>query len=360
MKKAVLVSPINGQETNYKSDVRAGPFLGGWRMKYWVEANSEHEVRVVNSMLEDPYDVDYSEYDVVGIGSYHPTRWNDFKLGLYVKNNYNVELVYGGQNPTFLPEYYSGVANGIIPTEGEKPLLSYLEDGEVEKQPLTEEEWVEATMGLDYEAVPWKEMWRYNDERWDVDDAVRIVTVSHCTMNCTFCSSSNFLDKLKVLPYRELKRLIERVQNIKPEPELVILQGDDELINGQARQRFKKMGREGFTPEVPLMIQTNPVRINEDICETLSNLNVKTVSLGIESFNDTILNSFNKATTAELNEKVIKLLKSYGFEIFANIILQDDDKTKRKMNELNGENVTWGINEEVVELPGSEKWGGFP
>ena len=82
--KICLVSPINPRNNEYLRDARSTAYLGGLRLKFWVEKHTKHKVDVVHSDIEDVYAIDYSKYDYVGITSYYPTMVYDS-----IRNNIN-------------------------------------------------------------------------------------------------------------------------------------------------------------------------------------------------------------------------------------------------------------------------------
>lgn len=363
-----IISPVNPRNTPYTRDTKATAFLGGLRLKYWVEKHTSHKVDVVHSDVEDPYEVDYSKYDYVGVGSYHPTMRYDLQLGRFIKDRFDVKLIYGGINPTFLYEKYMEVGDIVVQGEGERGLVYVLDErieaGVVNEGELTVEEWREATLNLPYELAPWKKIWDFNRERYGVSEAVRLVTVSVCRRQCVFCSSRNFIKQVKYLTAEQLKRLCNRVSKLLPEKGIIILQGDDELY-GKARNRFFDLYEQGYRFPRPVSLQTEVNRIDDETAKVLKEMGVFEVSLGIESFSDNILQEFNKNASAEDNERVLQLLLDHGIRPYANIILKglgiqsdegDVEYTKQRIEYWRRQGVKFGINDSVIPLPGSAYW----
>jgi len=361
---------VNPRNTPYTRDTKAGPALGLLRLKYWIESRTEHEVDVIHSDVENPY-INYSKYDYVGIGSYYPTMKYDLKLGAWIKKTFDVTLIYGGINPTFLPSEYLTTGDIVVRYEGEKALERILEEriteGVVDGPYLSESEWREATFNLPYESAPWKKIWEFNRRRYGVGPAVRLVTISGCRRGCVFCSSTNFIKKIRFLSSDELAALCDRVARFLPPNGIIILQGDDELY-GRARRRFFDLYERGYRFPRPVSIQTEVKRIDEETAHVLKELGVFEVCLGVESFSENILREYEKKATVEDNERALDILLRYGFRIYANIILnglgiystkEDVEYTLKRIEywKRKGKGkIVFGINKEVIPLPGSKYW----
>jgi radical SAM superfamily enzyme YgiQ (UPF0313 family) len=67
---------------------------------------------------------------------------------------------------------------------------------------------------------------------------------------------------------------------------------------------------------------------------------LRTIIVGFESFNDAELNSLNKSTKAETNEKAMEILNIYGVDCYASVIAMpnwdkaDFERATRKMIDL--------------------------
>ena len=193
--KIVLVSPVNPRDTDYLRDSRPNAFLAGLKLKYWIEKNTRHEVSLVHSDVEDPYAIDYNNYDFVGITSYYPTKLNDMALGSWIKKHYpHIRLIYGGINPTMEPEAYmeDGDADYVVKGEGERPLTYIL--NAITRQMIpdivgggktTRKEWEDAIYRMPYEVVPWQKIWEFNRDM-GMRDAVRLVTQAGCKRGVYF------------------------------------------------------------------------------------------------------------------------------------------------------------------------------
>lgn len=274
-------------------------------------------------------------------------------------------IIFGGINPSFLPETYLRVGDIVIQGEGEHLLLKVLDENITEGilgwGELKKEEWKHLTFRLPYHLAPWEKIWEFNRVNFGVSEAIRFVTVSGCRRGCVFCSSTNFVRKIRWLDAYQLRILCDWAGEILPKSGIIILQGDDELY-GKARKRFFELYEEGYRFPRPVSLQTEAKRINEDVALVLKELGVFEVCLGIESFSDNILKEYNKKAKAEDNERALRILLEAGIEPYANMILrgiesseEDINFTKRKIEYWKKRGVKFGVNEEILVLSGTAK-----
>ena len=118
--RVALISPVNRRNTEYTADSRAGPALGLWRLKHFVESRTSHEIDVFNSDLVDPRELDYSDYDYVGICSYYPTRLADRELGLFIRQFRCQTPLRRTRTQPSNGDFYRDLADAIIRGEGER------------------------------------------------------------------------------------------------------------------------------------------------------------------------------------------------------------------------------------------------
>lgn len=178
-----------------------------------------------------------------------------------------------------------------------------------------------------------------------------------------FCCSHNFIDRVKMLTTEELRETIERVSRILPEGGVIILQGDDELF-GRARRRFMELWEMGWRSPRDLIIQTHVELLKkEGVIEKLKEVGVVEVDLGVESFSDNILREYRKSAREKDIVEVFERCLEVGMRVYANMILrgplsrdEDVEYTKERIEYWRSRGIKFGVNEEVLMLPGSDLW----
>jgi len=360
-----LVAPINPRNNEYLRDARASANLTGLRLKLFIEQNSEYKVDVIHSDVQNPYEVDYSKYEYVGITSYHPTMEYDLRFAKAVSEIFNVTVVFGGPNPSFLPEVYSEYGI-VVQGEGEKLLLKILNEhiyeGVYGWGDLSLELWRELTVNTPIEQAPWEEIWQFNRVNYGVREAIRIISQIGCKRKCVFCSVPNFTKTIKYLTTEQLKFVCDKASSLLPKTGVIMLQGDDELY-GKAKRRFFELYEQGYRFKHPVILQTEANRIDDEIAYVLKELNVEMVGLGVESFSQNILDEFEKKVTVEDNERALEVLLEHGITPYANMILrglessdEDVEYTLERIEYWKKRGVRFGINKYTIPLPGSKLW----
>ena len=80
----------------------------------------------------------------------------------------------------------------------------------------------------------------------------------------------------------------------------------------QIKKRFLVYGRADFIIEHP------------EIIEEFQKEGLRTIIVGLESFKDSELDSFNKKTSQNINEEAMRILQRYGVDCYAAIITAPD------------------------------------
>jgi radical SAM superfamily enzyme YgiQ (UPF0313 family) len=150
-----------------------------------------------------------------------------------------------------------------------------------------------------------------------------------CPYNCSFCFCKEITDGKYY--ERNLDSVIEELKTIA-EKEIYIVDDDflfsrdrlnafcDELQANNIKKKFLVYGRADF------------IANNEDIIERLAENGLSAVIVGLESYRDKDLDSYNKHTSIKENEKAVEILKKYDIELYATIILPMDFTKKDFIN----------------------------
>jgi len=353
LQKILLIAPTLNRTSWYTESTKYSPPLGLYRLKAWLEERVDYKVDVVDPNIDVIPD---DTYDIIGISSVYTTMENDLKLGEKLKQKCRF-LFFGGANPTLNPKPYERLGY-VIKGEGEKPLLEFIESGDIRSPvPLSESDWQNAVMHIPFQHIPWKRYWEKNKQEFGLSEAIRIFTEIGCYRNCSFCSERQLWGKIKCLTAEQMRMLIERVSKILPESGVIMLQGSDEVLPGKVKKRWFRLYEEGWKSPRPLIIQTNVESLDEEVIEALRFVGVQEVDLGLESFSQPILEEFNKNVTAEENEKILELLLKEGIRVYGNMILRGEDTDERDVEHTlerieywRKRGVKFGVNEKVQKF----------
>jgi radical SAM superfamily enzyme YgiQ (UPF0313 family) len=374
---ALLIGPYDPMGGEYTF---LAPPLGVWRL-CGVLRTAGHDAEVFDPNCcdgapEDELRARLAErrYDVIGLSTTGMTLRYDLALAhLARRGQPGALLVAGGMEATFDPETLFSLApiDLVVLGEGEFPLLELCDAiaagapvsgirgtawacGEkVERIPstaLTREELRDATYCTPYEDMPYERYWRRLEHSYRVRElpvkahrearlaeirSVRLNTLNYCPMNCSFCSSTNFLheaqggDTAKVgrLTAAECLVMMERIVAAHPDVRTIIFQDDIFVFTGDKRilplcDAIVAAKRAGDLPEDLQFISTNRIdSMSPERLAAMRKAGFRVLGFGIESFALGILQEFNKARIHPHIETNLRLALDAGITPFLDMIL---------------------------------------
>ena len=162
---------------------------------------------------------------------------------------------------------------------------------------------------------------RYTDKYYYLfaNKCALIKTSFGCPYNCNFC----FCKEISPYKARTIDDVITELLQI-PQKEVYIVDDDflfnrDRLLEFAAKLRVNKIEKNFL-----VYGRADFIAANEDIIEILSDVGLGAVIVGIEAASQNELDQFNKRSKLEDNEKAVSILKKYGVECYATVILGVD------------------------------------
>ena len=154
-----------------------------------------------------------------------------------------------------------------------------------------------------------------------------------CPHDCVFCNQKKIAGTVTPPTLYDVSSIIENALSKSGKGAEVAFYGgsftaiESELMTGylSAAHRFIERGDVSH-----IRLSTRPDCISEDILETLWSFGVRTIELGAQSMNDSVLLKAGRGHTAEDTEKSARLIKSFGFSL----ILQMMTNLPGSSNEL--------------------------
>ena len=365
-KKVLLVGASPGEGTQAKKGFLS-PSLGIYRLKSFIESYG-HSCTVIEPSILDAHRFIWSQghlFDIIGFSPLHLTLEHDLALILLATRKTYSLIVVGGIEATLNPEIFRKYAPEayLVQGEGEKPLLSLCEDDFISCNPLTEKEYREVNLGIDFTQIPYDTFWRetinrHPDVSIEEANTIRHVTSSHCPHHCTFCSSKNFLNgKPKQLTGENIISMVSKSVKAWPNTTQIFFQDDNFLLGKTGKDRWKSISDKDFP--VPFIGQSRLDDVTPDILPHLGNF--KLISVGVESFSQNILDEFKKGLRASSIDSRLQDIQEAGIETYLNIILtspyctkEDVKFTMDKCEEWINRGAQLGINLYVDAYPGTE------
>ncbi|MHB8964286.1 MAG: B12-binding domain-containing radical SAM protein, partial [Saccharofermentanales bacterium] len=150
-------------------------------------------------------------------------------------------------------------------------------------------------------------------------DCALIKTSSGCPYSCRFC----FCKEISPYKARDIDSVIEELLQIAQEQVYIV--DDDFLFNRDRLLDFAaKLRRFGIHKKFLVYGRADFISHNEDIIETLRDVGLQAVIVGLETSSQEELDTYNKRTTVSDNVEAVRILQKYGIECYATVILGID------------------------------------
>ena len=238
----------------------------------------------------------------------------------------------------------------VVLGEGEIPLLNIangtpLQDipGIVLKNkaiPLTEAQFVEATLAIDYEKIPYEVYWDYylnlyhangmgvSEDISKTIHTIRIFTRNYCPMRCKFCSSTNFLNAAagkKAVPIADITgkaliALIKRVIAAHPRVETIYFTDDDFCSRKEVLKEFCRLAIEEKI-STTFIAFARIDDLDREAIKLMKQAGFRTLNMGIENTQAEVLKEYNKSYTPEIIDANLGLLHANGIKPATTFIL---------------------------------------
>lgn len=287
-----------------------------------------------------------------------------------LKTNKKAKFIFMGSDPSAKPENYIK-ANNYFVVRGEPEYttleiiknidrkefseikgLSWMNDGKIIHNSYRD--YIE-----DIDKLPFpnrnlfKEPFKYYNAKFKKLPSTTMVTSRNCSFRCYYCvpNSLSFARELEWKRWHKNKPPVTRrsVENIIKEFEEIAKQGyksvfiiDDQFIWGKERTIEIFDGIKHLNLEISLLARPD-LLVDEELVKKMVGAGVRHVDLGVESFNQEILDYINKDLDVNTIERGIKLLKKYKIDPEINVMfgscpletkktMEDTIKKVQKMN----------------------------
>lgn len=333
--KVLLIRPhINKKITTVKKFMFGEPM--GIECVSTILKEQGHEVLLVDFMAESKNHlkryVKGFQPDVVGLTSQCSDISNVLYLAEKVKKmNHKITVIVGGIQATITPEaYFNRHVDYVFKSttrENYKQLMEQIENGGDEEIMgiYSKKRQYQSTMeSCQNEYVkPDREMsakYRKKYKYAGYQPYATLQTSYGCRNHCTFCIRRKLEGKLTE---RDINEVIQDIQEIKEDT--IMICDSDFLINEQRLVRFCELLEEKQIHKTYICYgSVNSILEKEALFKRLSDNGVKAVIVGLESFSDAFLKSYNKSATLDDNYKAVQILKKEGIATWGTFILHPD------------------------------------
>ena len=329
------------------------------------------------------------EFQMVGLTTYTPLYKDSLSTIKEIKNRFpDMSVFMGGYHISMLPELLPHEADFGVIGEGEETLKEVLDlwpeyDGQNLKQKLKNGAPFDKIKGLVYfddggnlNITERRPLLQINTIPFMDQSILQMLSSRYksifsgrgCPYCCPFCSMANFWGQPRYFDSEHVIGEIESILNNDPLTEEITFEDEIFIVN---KDRLSDISssiiRKGFNRIAQFSCLIRADLLDDDICILLKQMNVKTVTLGLESGNNEILKILKPGTTVELNQHALDLLYKYNIKAYAFFILGTPGETEEAMmdtfnfildNFNNNKLANIGITV-LHPLPGTYFWNHF-
>ena len=258
--------------------------------------------------------------DYAGITTFTPYFDWTVNFAKHLKQNFpKVKLIAGGPHATVEPESLTYYFDFVVKGEGERAIVDIADGKKLDniiQYPYEE--------NLDSLPIPLNELelgkYGMNQEGYNT---ITLLGSRSCNYNCSFCTK-DILGK-NFRPH-SVDRILEEVKMAKKMGFNSIYFLDDCWTTDEKRaleltDRIKKL-------DISYRVMSRTDKLTEELAYRLKDSGARSVSFGLEHFDNNILKKLRKGTNVKTHLKAIDIAKNVGLKIRGSFIINPPGATK--------------------------------
>lgn len=322
---------------------------------YLKQKMPQHDFRLVDACYEDPLtEIQNGDFNLVGIGSMTAEYEDAVNLGANLKS-LGIPIIIGGIHISRMPGSLADCFSCGVVGEGEQtfeelialyeqtsdPDLSQIQ-GVVRRDSLGRLVTNPARPPLDLHSYPALDYGCINPGYFqkriltafsDIGIEGKICSSRGCPYKCLFCASGHARQSVS---YHSVDWVVNEVRSLWLKGANYIVFVDDLFAGNKTRLKLisEALCLEGLDKKVAFHCSLRANMIDDETCQILKSMNVKSVFLGFESGNNRVL-SFLKGSnaTVEDNKKAVILCARHGLNPWGNVIVGSPTETLSEMED---------------------------
>ncbi|MBQ6516335.1 radical SAM family heme chaperone HemW [bacterium] len=142
------------------------------------------------------------------------------------------------------------------------------------------------------------------------------IHIPFCKSKCKYCSFTSFTNDNLITPYvYSLLKEIETNYEYEPLKTLYIGGGTPSILPLNLLEKIIKKFHFSDSPEIT--IETNPCDITEDYLESLYNLGINRISVGVQTFDDNVLKIIGRRHDSKQALSALELIKNSNIKNYS-------------------------------------------
>lgn len=211
---------------------------------------------------------------------------------------------------------------------------------------------------LDSLPIPDRDIFDLNNYKRKINDdkAIHIVTLRGCPYNCSFCDKETVGCNVR---YHSVEYVLNEIDFIieKYGIRSFVIYDDIFTLNKSRTERFCEEFRKR---DIKWRCWSRVDTLDRDILLAMKNSGLTSITLGVESGDDTVLKNINKASTAEKNRQALLLCKELNIPVRCSLMygnpgenIESIRNTVRLIEETQPDEWNLAI---LSPVPGSDIW----
>lgn len=323
--------------------------LGIARLGAWINNHGHtadlYDINIDKESLEDT--IKNGNYDIIGFSPLHCSL--EYDLGaIHLAKKLSPEslLVAGGIEATLNYQQILDYTpcDIVVLAEGEEPLLDLCNKKSIEEidgiiyrkhaKPITKERLWEINKCMDYGAMRHNEYWAQTKNLYDEPDeteikTARIFTMSHCPMNCNFCSVRRYHEsacgakvKTVMLDPEQMVYCVGQLMEEYEDLKTVFFVEDEFCINKKRVFEFCRLVKGwGLTYICLARIDS----MTEPLIRVMAEAGFRVISFGTESLSQKVCDGLNKKQDCSLIEPAVDMCIKYGIKPYMTLMMFTPD-----------------------------------
>lgn len=300
-----------------------------------IHKNTEHKADIIDANYQDIWKFNYSPYDLIGISAMTVNYVNATQLARKLRIEFKPKpIIIGGVHISTCSESQPlNTFDSMVIGEGEQSLIRLLDD-------LTQNK-----LKSRYESEAIKDLNKLTPPDWDLIDQRYftkqfnttfaewgiegwLLTSRGCPFSCRFCSTTRFWNKIR---FNSDAYIINCIEDLKKK-RVTHIQIWDDLFTID-RKRIKRLTSYFKESNIKYNCQPRINCIDDEMCQTLKNSNIRLCIFGFESGNNRVLQYLKNDISLSVNrsKQAIELCRKYGLDVQGSVVLGSPSETLPEM-----------------------------